>query len=284
MSDASTILEDQVIHVKRGRTNGLGFEPAFNSYFEFYLCSKYFDPPLLQMEDVTFHLYLRKNINDRQKDWRMPTIRQMMKHFSTGQRKLNQMMERLAAAHLLTKQSGWSDTEKIMRNDYILSDPIPTLAEFLTVASEGVFGRELQPEFSVREMNTLNQETPVSVREVDTLNEASVREMNTPSVREMDTDQQTSINKQTAKTTDEAPPWEKALEDLRFHLGPNRFEKFLDGATLLKIENGIAVICTPLAYAKDFIGNRLSGHLCRSLSVEKILVVVESVEIEEVPP
>ena len=43
---AKDILEDQIIHVKRGRLNGLGFEPAFNSYFDFYLSAKYFGEPL----------------------------------------------------------------------------------------------------------------------------------------------------------------------------------------------------------------------------------------------
>ena len=282
MSEVSSILEDQIIHVKRGRTNGLGFEPAFNSYFEFYLCGKYFNPPLLQMEDVTFHLYLRKNINDGRKDWKMPTIRQMMNHFCTGQRKIERMMDRLSSAHLLTKQSGWSETEKITKNDYILSDPIPTLPEFIAVAIEGVFGRELRPEFSVREMNTLSHSSPVSVRETNTLDQSSVRETNTPSVRETRTDQQTLINNEKPETTDVASPWEKALEELRFSLGDNTFDKFMDGATLLKIESGTAIIRTPLAYAKDWIENRLSDRLCRSLAVDKICCVIGTIEFEEI--
>ncbi|GEM_PF-3653333 len=57
---AEQILEDQILYVKRGRFNGLGFEPAFNSYFDFYLDCKYFGEPLLELQDVTFHLYLRK--------------------------------------------------------------------------------------------------------------------------------------------------------------------------------------------------------------------------------
>ncbi len=75
---ADKILDDQIIHVKRGRLNGLGFEPAFNSYFDFYLSSKYFGEPLLELEDLGLHLYLRKNLNDTNKKWKMPTIRQMM--------------------------------------------------------------------------------------------------------------------------------------------------------------------------------------------------------------
>jgi hypothetical protein len=48
------ILEEQWITVKQGRMNGPGFEPAFNSFFNFCLNRKYVDPSLLQLEDVTF--------------------------------------------------------------------------------------------------------------------------------------------------------------------------------------------------------------------------------------
>jgi len=72
---ANDILDDQIIHVKRGRQNGLGFEPLWNSYFDFYLDSRYFEEPLLELQDVTFHLFLRKNLNDKNKSWKMPTIR-----------------------------------------------------------------------------------------------------------------------------------------------------------------------------------------------------------------
>src|SRR4051794_8798534 len=92
---ANDILSDQVIHVKRGRSNGLGFEPAFNGYFDFYLNAKYFGEPLLELEDVTFHLFLRKNLNDRNKSWKMPTIRQMKKRFCISQAKVYAMLDRL---------------------------------------------------------------------------------------------------------------------------------------------------------------------------------------------
>jgi hypothetical protein len=141
--NASQILEDQVIHVKRGRLNAMGFEPCWNAYFDFYLSPKYIDPPLLQLEDVTFHLFLRKNLNDQNPQWRMPSIRQMMRRLDTGQRKIEAMMRRLDEAHLLEKVSGYragTDGENIP-NHYILSDPIPELAEFLAVAAEGYFPR-----------------------------------------------------------------------------------------------------------------------------------------------
>lgn len=117
--------------MKRGRSNGLGFEPCFNSYFDFYLNSQYFGEPLLQLEDVTLHLFLRKNLNDRNKAWKMPTIRQMMKRFGISQVKLYAMLTRLERAHLLTKESGTRVGTVNARNDYILSDPIATLTEFL---------------------------------------------------------------------------------------------------------------------------------------------------------
>jgi hypothetical protein len=100
------ILADQVIHVKRGRMNGLGFEPAFNSYFDFYASSKYVDPPLLQLEDIAFHLFLRKNLNDKNPAWQMPSVRQIRKKFRIGQHKLEAMLKRLEQAHLLQKESG----------------------------------------------------------------------------------------------------------------------------------------------------------------------------------
>lgn len=86
--DASRILEDQVIHVKRGRFNSFGYEPAWNAYFDFYISPKYIDPPLLEMEDGMFHLFLRKNINDQNPHWKMPSIRQMMKRLHVSQVKL----------------------------------------------------------------------------------------------------------------------------------------------------------------------------------------------------
>ena len=142
--NANDILSDQVIHVKRGRSNGLGFEPAFNSYFDFYLSSKYFGQPLLELEDVTLHLYLRKNLNDTNKTWKMPTIRQMMIKFGISQKKLTTILKRLEQAHLLFKESGVKGGMTV-RNDYILSDPIPSLNEFLGVAAENLFRLPLLP-------------------------------------------------------------------------------------------------------------------------------------------
>lgn len=115
---ASQILSDQVIHVKKGRFNSFGFEPLWNSYFDFYLDSRYFKEPLLELQDVTFHLYLRKNLNDHNPRWKMPTIRQIMKKFRIGQAKVYAMLDRLEKAHLLTLESGVRVDVVNERNDY----------------------------------------------------------------------------------------------------------------------------------------------------------------------
>src|SRR5215212_10001769 len=56
-----------------------------------------------------------------------------------GQKRVYSMLERLEKAHLLTKESGTRVGAVNERNDYILSDPISTLAEFLEVALENLF-------------------------------------------------------------------------------------------------------------------------------------------------
>lgn len=146
---ASQILEDQVIHVKRGRTNQFGFEPAWNAYFDFYLSSKYLEEPLLKLEDVTFHLFLRKNLNDGDPTWHMPSIRQMKRRLGVGQDRVWAMLERLEKARLLTKKSGKNKGKNAsnVANTYELSDPIPTLPEFLYVARAGEFLYALREEF-----------------------------------------------------------------------------------------------------------------------------------------
>lgn len=263
--DAKAILEDQVIHVKRGRMNGLGFEPAFNSYFDFYLDAKWFGEPLLELQDVTFHLYLRKNLNDRNPQWKMPTYRQMKKKFKAGYGKLEAIMRRLDTAHLLKKESGVRrELGLTTRNDYILSDPIPTLEEFLLVASEGVFGLPLLAEWNVISAPTTpaaNDELPCPQN-----GDTDVPEMGTPSVPEMGTYKQTLKNKQTSG--------ESMFEDLKFQIGEKVFNRFMAGATLVSKQDGIAIIGTPQAYARDWIENRLSDKLRRLLAVETVRCVV----------
>ena len=73
--NATEILTDQII-LKKGRFTNFGFEPCSNAFFDFYVSPKYISPALLKLEDVAFHLFLRKNLNDRDPTWRMPTMRQ----------------------------------------------------------------------------------------------------------------------------------------------------------------------------------------------------------------
>jgi len=250
---AKDILSDQVIQVKRGRSVGFGFEPAFNSYFDFYLESKYFGESLLELQDVTFHLYLRKNLNDRNKSWRMPTIRQMRKKFGISNDKVYSMLDRLEKAHLLNKESGTRVGTVNTRNDYILSDPIPTLEEFLEVAVEGLFRLPLLANYKACSGN----------RNID------VPEIGTTHVPISGTDQQTLKDKQTSG--EQVDP---RLEELKFSIGEKTFNRFLNGAQIVEITEEFAVIGTSYSYAKDFIQNRLGEKIARLLNVASISCVV----------
>lgn len=77
----------------------------------------------------------------------MPTMRYMKKRFKVGHNRINAMMSRLEAAHLLRKESGAKEGEANVANVYILSDPIPTLDEFLAVAVEDLFPYKLKAEW-----------------------------------------------------------------------------------------------------------------------------------------
>lgn len=147
--DAQEILQTQVIHIKRGRMNKFGFEPAWNSYFEFYLGDKYLKRPILKLEDVTFHLFLRKNLNDNDPTWHMPSFPLMKRRFKIGQAKIEGMLGRLTEAHLLEKVSGKRKGQKSadVTNTYILSDPIQDLEGFLLVAAAEEFPQPLKEEW-----------------------------------------------------------------------------------------------------------------------------------------
>jgi hypothetical protein len=245
MSTASSILEDQVIHVKRGRLNGLGFEPAFNSYFDFYASTKYLDPPLLQLEDIAFHLFLRKNLNDSNPKWKMPTIRQIRKKFRMGQHKIEAMLKRLEAAHLLRKESGVGKGEygRNTRNDYILSDPLQTLEEFLIVAQEGVFGAPLKEEW----LCTQNEYT---------VNPSWVHS----GVLILSTDQQT--------LTAEQGVWKNVLEQLKLCMPAATFSMFMQDTELLSLAEGVATIATPKPHTVDWLRNRLGPKIKRAIECE----------------
>jgi hypothetical protein len=241
--DAVEILEGQTIVLKRGRLNGLGFEPAFNSYFDFYASTKYISPSLLQLEDISFHLYLRKNLNDQNPRWQMPTIRQMRKKFGMGQTKLEGMMRRLEEAHLLKKISGQTG-DWVVRNGYVLSDPIQTLEEFLTVAREGAFPRPLNSEWLPCTQNGYTA-YPNQVHE---------------RVPKTGTDQQTLTTEQTV--------WDRVLEQLKTSLPQNTFAAFLEGTDLLSVVDGVATIHIDKPHAIDWLSNRMGSKLPRMIETE----------------
>jgi len=238
LMDANSILTDQVIYLKRGRTNGLGYEPAFNAYFDFYLDTRYFPKPLLQLEDVTFHLYLRKNLNDTNPRWRIPSIRFIKKKFRIGSPKIDAMMARLSAAHLLKKESGLRTGVRNTNNIYVLSDPIPTLSEFLTVAAEGVFGQSL-------------------CTQNENIDPSYVPKTGTLDVPEMSTPEQT-LYKQT---------WEKILDTLKGSMLLETFNTFLANTTL-EVDDQTAIIRTPNTFAHGWIENRMKAKLLRELKLE----------------
>ena len=295
--NSSQILNDQVILVKRGRMNGLGYEPLWNAYFDFYLDAKWFGESLLELQDVTFHLYLRKNLNDNNKNWKMPTIRQMKKKFGISFDKIDAMMKRLDVAHLLKKESGVrKDNGMTTRNDYILSDPIPTLDEFLTVASEGGFKLTLKSEYLVDTSMDTSESRLNSIQEMSSQPDISVQselknqpetgqrpcpdfrdthgsKIGTRRVPKIGTDQQTLKTKQTLGEQGDSR-WQKVLDDLQVSLQAKTFERFLGGSTLIGIADNTAVIGTPHAYARDWIGNRLSDKVTRLLNVQRIECVV----------
>jgi hypothetical protein len=281
--NAASILNDQVIHIKRGRMLGLGFEPCWNAYFDFYLETKYFGKPLLELQDLALHLYLRKNLNDRNPQWKMPTIRQMKKKFDISFDKLDAMLRRLDAAHLLKKESGVrKDNGMNTRNDYILSDPIPTLDEFLTVAGEGVFGVALKPEWVVQNMSSQpdisiqsepkDQTGTVQVPCPD-FRDTHESEIGTRRESEIGTINQTLKTKQTSQEQID-PRWQKVLDDFQMTLSSKIFEQFLEGSSLVEITDSVAVVGTTRPYARDWIENRLSNKIGWALRVQTVRCVV----------
>jgi hypothetical protein len=265
---ASQILDEQIIHVKRGRQNGFGFEPLWNSYFDFYLDIRYFGEPLLELQDVTFHLYLRKNLNDKNPAWKMPTLRQIKGKFGISSDKIYAMFARLEKAHLLSKESGIRTGTVNARNEYILSDPIPTLTEFLEVAQEGLFGLSLLSEYVLTAVHS--GETPAA----DLC--AGNRHMDVPETGTSHVPEIGTINRLLKDKQISEKQIDSAFEELRFLVGEKTFDRFMDGAKLITIEEGIAVIGIIHAYAKDWIENRIKDKIKRSLKVEGVRCVVLS--------
>lgn len=199
---AAEILESQVIEIKRGRMNQFGFEPAWNAYFDFYLGTKYFTKPLLRLEDVAFHLFLRKNLNDHDPKWHMPSIRQMKQRLGVSQDRLDSMIERLMGARLLEKESGLQQGPKRanVHNVYIISDPIQGLGDLLVVAASGSLAHPLKKEWQTYLQKLQEVELP-PVPEIGT---GGVPISGTPPVPEIGTHKQTSYKQTSKKQTTRA--------------------------------------------------------------------------------
>jgi hypothetical protein len=263
---ASRTPRDQSFYVKQGRFIDFGFEPCANAFFDFYLTPKYIDPPLLELEDVGFFLFLRKNVNPKNPSWKMPSIRQMMRRLGISQRKLDAMMKRLIQAGLLEKVSGYQAGEdgENVPNHYLLSDPIPTLQEFLITTAEGKFGVELKEYW--REYIT--EQDPV--REMHT---GGVRENDTP-VREADTDpvrESHTIYKQTSsiKQGNELDQiWDSVLESLRAQMPFSSFVSFVEDTQLVAMDSGCATIALGNPAARDWVENRLARNIKSLLNIE----------------
>ena len=248
--NAKEILSDQII-IKKGRFNSFGFEPCANAFFDFYLSSKYVSPAILKLEDVSFFLFLRKNLNDRDPTWKMPTIRQMMRRLSTSQVKIYGMMERLEKAHLLRKETGF-------RNSYVLSDPIPTLNEFLIVASMDSFSASLLEQWKSCIENQYEIDEPVLKDDTEV-------------VLKNDTNKQTSKKKQKG---DQSDIWIAFLQDMKMQLPKNTYDIFLSGTTLQAIEDSTAVIGITAIYTKDWVENRMANKIKYALKVDGVRCVV----------
>jgi hypothetical protein len=196
----------------------------------------------LQLEDVTFFLFLRKNLNDIDPTWKMPSIRQMMRRLAISNRKLRAMMVRLDTAQLLRKISGLREGGANVTNEYVLSDPIPTLEEFLIVASEGVFGALPKDGGCVQKAHRVYAEsTHPPECEKHTL-------------------------KQTLKT--EQGVWDSVLTQLQFAVPQSTFAVFLQGTELLSIAEGVATVGTQRPHVCDWLQRQMAPRIKKVLEAE----------------
>ncbi len=109
-----------------------GFESAWNEYYDCYATTTYLAKPLIKLEDIGYHLYLKKNINPYNPSWELPSFRQQKKTLGLSQDKIQGIEARLERAGLLVKESGKGKGQKgeNVSNDYLLYEP-KELAEFL---------------------------------------------------------------------------------------------------------------------------------------------------------
>jgi hypothetical protein len=115
-----------------------GFETAWNEYFDCYATTTYLETSLIRLEDIAYHLYLKKNINPTNPRWELPSFRQLKRILGLSQDKIQGIEARLGAAGLLLKESGVGKGRKgeNVANDYLLYEP-RALADFLVDVAGG---------------------------------------------------------------------------------------------------------------------------------------------------
>jgi hypothetical protein len=248
---------DQSLYVKQGRYIDFGFEPCANAFFDFYVTPKYIDPPLLELQDIGFFLFLRKNVNPKNPSWKMPSTRQIERRLGIGWGKLNAMMTRLARAHLLEKISGVGagDKGENVPNGYLLSDPYPTLEEFLMVFQDQL--KEQWKEYLASNYPDSEIESPP-----DSEIESPVREIESPAVSGIESHKQTS-----SKQTEWNSLWESVLDTLRLQLPASTYRSFVEDTQLVDLSDGVATVTSSLK-AKDWLENRMARQLKQLLSIE----------------
>jgi hypothetical protein len=246
------------MYVKQGRYIDFGFEPCANAFFDFYVNPKFIDPPLLDLQDVGFFLFLRKNVNPKNPAWKMPSIRQMKRRLGVGQDRLLAIMKRLEHTGLLVKETGLGQGEKgaNISNTYLLSDPLPTLAEFLYA-----FQDELKEEWKayLASLDPVPEMGTGGVPETGT----GVPETGTAAVPDSGTHKQTS-DQQTA--WDDL--WLSVLDLLRLQMPYTTYLTFVEPTRLVDFRDGTATIALRNPLAKDWVENRLAWQLKKLLAIE----------------
>lgn len=263
--------KDRSLYVKQGRYIDFGFEPCANAFFDFYVNTKYIDPPLLDIQDIGFFLFLRKNVNPKNPSWKMPSTRQMQRRLGVGWGRIDAIMKRLEHADLLTKESGLGQGEKgeNISNTYILSDPRPTLQEFLLA-----FRDELKEEWQ-EYLRGIDPDSEIE-SSPDSKTESGVRETESPAVSDSESHKQTSYQQ-----TEWDDLWNSVLEILKGQLPQTTYYSFVEPTRLTKLCDGKATITLPNPKAKDWIENRLARQIRQLLSIEGKAVDPKMPRIEE---
>lgn len=123
-----------------------GFESAWNEYYDCYASTTYLEKPLIKLEDIGYHLYLKKNISRTDPTWELPSFRQQMRTLDLSQDKIQAIEARLGRAGLLVKESGRGRGPRgeNVANDYVLYEP-QELGDFLAAVEREELPGALNP-------------------------------------------------------------------------------------------------------------------------------------------